>query len=484
MLDADIWGFSVPRMLGIEGRLGGAEGKIHPHVVDVANRLDPDGEPGSLHVVSMGFLVDDEGTALMWRGLILTKALEQFLTDVRWGELDYLLIDMPPGTGDIQMGLARMLPQAEMLVVTTPGLAAQLVAVRVADMARRSYMKIAGVVENMSAFVAPDGEEFAIFGTGGGATLAQEIEAPLVAQIPIEPAVSHGGDTGSPVAISAPDSAAGAAFHTLAERVVTDLLPPIEMAGCTARMLELIEQAAAKSRAESPPPRWNVEPQGVRLSVPTERRTGRSGGRPGPARGAAGDLALCLEAQEVGVHLPSCGFDELGRKLLRAVEGRDDLRDLRVTLLLHEPQDLLLALAAVRDVLVDAGSRLFDDVAVTRRDSADPELAEPLERLQVRGHVTPALGIHHRPRAVEHGVTREQHALLLEEEAEVVRGMTRRVQDLEAELRPLERVAFIDHSIRDDVAVLVAVLPERNDLRAGRLHQTARWPARDPDACA
>jgi ATP-binding protein involved in chromosome partitioning len=244
VLDADIWGFSVPRMLGIEGRLGGAEGKIHPHVVEVPNRTDPNGGPGSLHVVSMGFLVDDEGTALMWRGLILTKALEQFLTDVRWGELDYLLIDMPPGTGDIQMGLARMLPQAEMLVVTTPGLAAQLVAVRVADMARRSYMKIAGVVENMSAFVAPGGEEFAIFGTGGGAALAGQIEAPLVAQIPIEAAVSHGGDTGTPVAISAPDSAAGAAFHALADRVVTDLLPPIEMAGCTARMLELVEQAA------------------------------------------------------------------------------------------------------------------------------------------------------------------------------------------------------------------------------------------------
>jgi ATP-binding protein involved in chromosome partitioning len=244
VLDADIWGFSVPRMLGIEGRLGGADGKIHPHVVDVANRIEPNEKNGSLHVVSMGFLVDDEGTALMWRGLILTKALEQFLTDVRWGELDYLLIDMPPGTGDIQMGLARMLPQAEMLVVTTPGLAAQLVAVRVADMARRSYMKIAGVVENMSTFVAPGGEEFAIFGTGGGATLAEEVGAPLVAQIPIEPAVSHGGDTGTPVAISAPESAAGAAFHALAARVVTDLLPPIEMAGCTARMLELIEQAA------------------------------------------------------------------------------------------------------------------------------------------------------------------------------------------------------------------------------------------------
>ena len=111
VLDADIWGFSVPRMLGVEGRLGGSDGKIEPNVLAVGD--------GLLKIVSMGFLVDDESTALMWRGLILTKALEQFLTDVRWGDMDYLLVDMPPGTGDVQMGLSRMLPQAEMLVVTT-----------------------------------------------------------------------------------------------------------------------------------------------------------------------------------------------------------------------------------------------------------------------------------------------------------------------------------------------------------------------------
>jgi len=129
LLDADIWGFSVPRMLGVEGRLSGEDGKIVPNVLAVEGG-------GTLEVVSMGLLVDDESTALMWRGLILTKAVEQFLTDVRWGELDYLVVDMPPGTGDVQMGLARLLPQAEMLVVTTPALAAQRVATRVADMAR------------------------------------------------------------------------------------------------------------------------------------------------------------------------------------------------------------------------------------------------------------------------------------------------------------------------------------------------------------
>jgi len=231
VLDADIWGFSVPRMLGVDGRLSGEDGKIVPHHLDVEGG-------GSLEIVSMGFLVEDESTALMWRGLILTKAVEQFLTDVRWGELDYLLIDMPPGTGDVQMGLARMLPQAEMLVVTTPARNAQKVATRVADMARRSYMKVVGVVENMSEFVAPDGQRFALFGRGGGAALAADIGAPLVASIPLEPEVSEGGDTGTPVTLGLPGSPAGQAFRTLAERVVDDLLPPVEMAGCTARIFE------------------------------------------------------------------------------------------------------------------------------------------------------------------------------------------------------------------------------------------------------
>lgn len=233
ILDADIWGFSVPRMLGVDGRLSGEDGKILPNTLNA-----PDGE-GTLAVVSMGFLVDDESTALMWRGLILTKALEQFLTDVRWGDLDYLLVDMPPGTGDVQMGLARLLPQTEMLVVTTPALAAQKVATRVADMARRTYLKVVGVVENMSEFVAPDGQRFALFGSGGGAVLAKEIGAPLVASVPLEPAVSEGGDAGSPAAWSDPESPAGRAFHELAARIVEDLLPPVEMAGCTARIFEL-----------------------------------------------------------------------------------------------------------------------------------------------------------------------------------------------------------------------------------------------------
>jgi ATP-binding protein involved in chromosome partitioning len=193
----------------------------------------------------MGFLVEDESTALMWRGLILTKDVEQFLTDVRWGELEYLLVDMPPGTGDIQMALSRLLPRAELLVVTTPALAAQKVAVRVADMARRSYLKVAGVVENMSAFTCAHGDSYPLFGSGGGQALADEVGAPLLAQIPLEPGVAAGGDTGAPLALSEPQSAAGREFHALAHRLATEIMPPIEMAGCTARIFEAAKENLA-----------------------------------------------------------------------------------------------------------------------------------------------------------------------------------------------------------------------------------------------
>ncbi len=132
----------------------------------------------------------------MWRGLMLTKAVEQFLRDVRWGELDYLLIDMPPGTGDVQMGLARMLPHTDLIVVTTPALAAQKVAQRAADMAKRSFLRVVGVIENMSTFTCDHGESYALFGAGGGQALADSIDAPLLGQIPLEPAVAAAGDAG------------------------------------------------------------------------------------------------------------------------------------------------------------------------------------------------------------------------------------------------------------------------------------------------
>jgi ATP-binding protein involved in chromosome partitioning len=257
VLDADIWGFSVPRMLGITGRLGGADGKIQPNEVVVPS-VRPGGPSGTLKVVSMGFLVEDEGMALMWRGLVLAKAVEQFLTDVRWGDLEYLLVDMPPGTGDIQMALSRLLPRAELLVVTTPALAAQKVAVRVADMARRSYLKVAGVVENMSAFTCDHGESYPLFGSGGGQALADVVGAPLLAQIPLEPGVAAGGDTGSPLALAEPQSAAGQAFHLLAHRLATEIMPPVEMSGCTARVFaaanaNLAALDAAKAAADHTP---------------------------------------------------------------------------------------------------------------------------------------------------------------------------------------------------------------------------------------
>jgi ATP-binding protein involved in chromosome partitioning len=186
VMDADIWGFSVPRMLGIEGRLGGSpeSGKITPNHKPVG--------AGHLEVVSMGFLVEDEETALMWRGLILNRAVRHFCEDVAWGDLDYLLIDMPPGTGDVQMGLAKMLPRAEMIIVTTPALAAQKVAVRVAHMGRSNYLRVVGVIENMSAYVTPDGERHELFGAGGGDALARQIGAPLLGSIPIDAAVPTG----------------------------------------------------------------------------------------------------------------------------------------------------------------------------------------------------------------------------------------------------------------------------------------------------
>ena len=240
VLDADIGGFSIPRMLGLEGqRVEAVEKKIVPLALPVGDA------GGRLEVLSMGSI---EGTgedeAVMLRGLMLNRAVQHFLEDVRWSaDLDYVLIDMPPGTSDVQMGLARMLPRAEMLIVTTPALAAQKVAARAAYMARKGYLRVAGVVENMSAFTCSHGESYALFGSGGGARLAEQIGVPLLGSIPLDPAVAAGGDAGRPAALSDDGGLVAQAFAALAERVATQAMPPLEMASCTARMFEQVEAA-------------------------------------------------------------------------------------------------------------------------------------------------------------------------------------------------------------------------------------------------
>jgi ATP-binding protein involved in chromosome partitioning len=233
VLDADIWGFSVPRMLGVEGRLAGreADGKkvMVPHERAVGS--------GVLRIISMGFLVEDEESALMWRGLMLNRGVMHFLQDVEWGDdLDYLFIDMPPGTGDVQMGVAKLLPRAEVLVVTTPARAAQKVASRAVSMARKSYLRVAGVIENMSAFTCDHGTSYALFGEGGGAELAADAGVPLLGQIPLEASVAAGGDDGQPIALGT--GPAADAFRAIADHILTEAIPPVEMAGCSARMLD------------------------------------------------------------------------------------------------------------------------------------------------------------------------------------------------------------------------------------------------------
>jgi ATP-binding protein involved in chromosome partitioning len=231
LLDADIWGFSTPRMLGVEDRLeADTETKLIVPVVAQGVKL-----------VSTGLIIETEETALMWRGLMLSKALEQFLKQVEWGELDYLIIDLPPGTGDIQMALTRMLPQAEMVVVTTPQRAAQKVAVRVADMARRSHMPIIGVIENMAGLACDCGRVHDVFGRGGGVELAEDLGVPLIASIPLDPEVVPGGDHGAPVVTTATGSPAGAALREAAETMVR-LLPPADLETCTGRIAKILTE--------------------------------------------------------------------------------------------------------------------------------------------------------------------------------------------------------------------------------------------------
>jgi ATP-binding protein involved in chromosome partitioning len=242
VLDADIGGFSVPRLLGMEGRLEARQGKMVP--------LERSVEGGVLRVLSMGFLAEED-RAVMWRGLLLHRAVQQFLQDAHWGDLDYLLVDLPPGTGDVQMGLARMLPRTEMLLVTTPPLAAQLVAARAADMARRGHLRVAGVVENMSDFTCEHGTAYPLFGTGGGARLAAELGVPLVGTIPLHPDMAASGDAGEPVALG--DGPLASVFRALAAAVAERIAPVLETSGCTARLIDSVQSAVSAGAGQVPP---------------------------------------------------------------------------------------------------------------------------------------------------------------------------------------------------------------------------------------
>ncbi|MEZ0233376.1 MAG: Mrp/NBP35 family ATP-binding protein [Actinomycetota bacterium] len=207
VLDADVWGFSVPRMLGVSGKPVGFDNMIMPL------------EGYGVKVISMGFFVPDD-TPVIWRGPMLHKAIEQFLGDVYWGDLDFLLCDLPPGTGDVSISLASFLPGASMLVVTTPQEAARTVAERAGRMAERTNLRPIGVVENMSWFVCPHcGEREAIFGEGGGQEAADHLSVPLMAQVPLMPAMREGGDTGSPIVITEPDAPASVALREAASAV-------------------------------------------------------------------------------------------------------------------------------------------------------------------------------------------------------------------------------------------------------------------------
>ena len=232
LLDADIWGFSIPRLLGIQARLEAGEDKqIIPY------------KRGNLEVVSTGLITEDEDTALMWRGLMLSKALEQFLNDVAWSKLDYLIIDLPPGTGDIQMALGRLLPQAELIVVTTPQVTAQKVATRVADMAKRSFIPLLGVIENMSYFETNTGKKYEIFGEGGGEKLAEQFAIPLLMKIPLSESTTTEADKGIPLIEQQANTPTKSSLNTLVNKI-TAALPPITDETCTGRIAKVFEELA------------------------------------------------------------------------------------------------------------------------------------------------------------------------------------------------------------------------------------------------
>jgi ATP-binding protein involved in chromosome partitioning len=216
VLDADVWGYSIPRMFG----LGGDRPPISPD-----RKIQPM-EANGVKIMSIGFFVDED-SAVVWRGPMLHKALTQFLEDVAWGELDVLLVDLPPGTGDVSMTIANLLPDAKFLLVTTPQATAQKVARRAAEMAHKVSLEICGVIENMSGFTTPGGERFAIFGEGGGQELADELDVPLIAKVPLTMPLREQADAGLPVVLEDETDPASQALRQAARGLIAML--PVEL---------------------------------------------------------------------------------------------------------------------------------------------------------------------------------------------------------------------------------------------------------------
>jgi len=215
VLDADVWGYSIPRMFGVQGRPPVTpDRKIQPF------------EAGGVKIMSIGFFVEED-SAVVWRGPMLHKALTQFLEDVAWGELDFLLVDLPPGTGDVSMTLAQLLPQAKFVIVTTPQATAQKVARRSAEMAHKVNLEVGAVIENMAGFVTPSGERFAIFGEGGGAELADELDVPLLARVPLTMPLREQADAGVPLVVTDPDDPAAQSIRQAARGLIA--MFPVEL---------------------------------------------------------------------------------------------------------------------------------------------------------------------------------------------------------------------------------------------------------------
>jgi ATP-binding protein involved in chromosome partitioning len=257
ILDADVWGYSIPRMYGL--------GATRPPVS--AERKIIPLEAHGVKVMSIGFFLEEDA-AVVWRGPMLHKALTQFLQDVDWGALDYLLIDLPPGTGDVSMTLAQLLPQAQFVIVTTPQPTAQKVARRSAEMAHKVSLEICGVIENMSSFATPDGERYAIFGEGGGQDLADELDVPLLGKVPLTMPLREHADGGTPLVLEDPDDPASQAIRHVARGLIA-MAPPAPVELPVLPLVEVTPAGVASGNGnDSPGPAPADSPKPVGMSLP------------------------------------------------------------------------------------------------------------------------------------------------------------------------------------------------------------------------